>query len=194
MYFSNLAKLAVLAASLALQVCAALPAPKITVGDFEVVQGKSPVSIVHRRQTPPTVGPFVPTAANLIFNTTVPQGTFADLGWKFNDVGDDSDPAVFDGFAKNISVFYTPPGEEEQFIFGIESGFDPETFCGFFPGDFAEGVLPSNTLGTYKGRWTVEFGTSADPSAPVDPQSGCGPQPFDIQFKEFKRTWEVVPA
>jgi hypothetical protein len=50
-------------------------------------------------------------------NTTVPQGDFALLGWIFASVGDNTDPAVFDGFAKKITVLYTPPGGVEEFVF-----------------------------------------------------------------------------
>jgi hypothetical protein len=28
----------------------------------------------------------------------------------------------------------------------------------------------------------------------VDPESGCGPEPFDMKTVEFVRTWEVVEA
>jgi hypothetical protein len=48
----------------------------------------------------------------------VPEGEFADLGRIFESVGDDTEPFVYDGFAKNITVLYTPPGGVEQFVFG----------------------------------------------------------------------------
>ena len=56
-------------------------------------------------------------------------------------------------------------------------------------------VLTSFVLSPrYTGRWNVEFGQSTQPDAPIDPSSGCGPEPFDIMTVEFVRTWEVVPA
>jgi hypothetical protein len=46
----------------------------------------------------------------------------------------------------------------------------------------------------YKARWSVEFGKSTQSDAPVDPNSGCGPEPFDSTTVEFERFWEVVEA
>ncbi|KAJ7704038.1 hypothetical protein B0H17DRAFT_1326743 [Mycena rosella] len=198
MHFSNFTKIVLLSISLALQVRAGPSFPKVNAGDFELIQATTTApSRLLANADIPTVGPFVPSADNLIVNTTVPQGEFADLGWIFASVGDNTDPAVFDGFAKNITVLYTPPGGVEQFVFGIITG--PEIaggdgFCGFFPGFWIEGVLDSSDLGTYTGRWIVEFGESTQPDAPVDPDSGCGPEPFNITTVEFVRTWEVVEA
>ncbi|KAJ7028220.1 hypothetical protein C8F04DRAFT_1291378 [Mycena alexandri] len=195
MHFSNFTKIVFLSTSLALQARAG-PSFKVNAGDFELIQASTaaPSRLLTNADTP-TVGPFVPSAYNLIVNTTVPQGEFADLGWRFAPVGDNTDPAVFDGFAKNISVFYTPPGGVEH----IENGPDigppgGPGFCGFFPGFWIEGVLDSSILGTYTGRWLVEFGESIQPYAPVDPDSGCGPEPFNNKTVEFVRTWEVVEA
>ncbi|KAJ7276604.1 hypothetical protein C8J57DRAFT_1583734 [Mycena rebaudengoi] len=165
-------------------------------GDFEIqtpATSSRISSIGASSQT--SVAPFTPTAENLIVNTTVPQGEPALLGWIFSGTLDGS--VVFDGFAKNISVFYTPPGSDEKFVFGTIVGPDDDDprldFCGFFPGDWAAGVMPSDDLGTYKARWTVEFGQSTQPDAPVSPH-GCGPQPFDSTTVEFERYWEVVAA
>lgn len=46
----------------------------------------------------------------------------------------------------------------------------------------------------YEGRWNVEFGESSNPDAPVDPDTGCGPEPFDLRTVVFKRKWQVVAA
>ncbi|KAJ6452475.1 hypothetical protein C8R45DRAFT_1083404 [Mycena sanguinolenta] len=193
MSFSYFSKIVLLFTALALQAWAA--SPQITKGDFKLIQVNSaavPTPLVTADDTP-TIGPFVPTAANLIVNTTVPQGVDAEIGWIFNSVGDNSDPAAFDGSFKNITVFYTPPGGVEQFVFGIESGPDTD-FCGIFPGFDLAGVIDSSVLGTYYGRWMVDFGQSTQPDAPVDPTSGCGPLPFNITTVEFSRTWEVAAA
>ncbi len=47
---------------------------------------------------------------------------------------------------------------------------------------------------SYTGRWVVEFGESTHPGAPVYPESGCGPEPFNIKTEEFVERWEVVYA
>ncbi|KAJ7906451.1 hypothetical protein B0H13DRAFT_1880607 [Mycena leptocephala] len=190
----HFAKLVLLSTSLALQACAGPSFPKVTAGAFKLIQATTAVpSRLSTNADIPTVGPFVPSADNLIVNTTVPQGEFADLGWIFASVGDNSDPAVFDGFAKNISILYTPPGGVEHIESGPGIG-GGDGFCGFFPGFWIEGVLDSSVLGTYTGRWIVEFGESTQPYAPVDPESGCGPEPFNMKTVEFVRTWEVVEA
>jgi hypothetical protein len=49
-------------------------------------------------------------------------------------------------------------------------------------------------LSRYKARWIVEFGQSIEPDAPIDPDSGCGAEAFNITTVEFERTWEVVKA
>ncbi|KAJ7246957.1 hypothetical protein C8J57DRAFT_1724631 [Mycena rebaudengoi] len=200
MHFRDFTKIVLFSTSLALQACAGPSFPRVTVGDFELIQATTaaPSRLLANAKLP-TVGPFVPSADNLIVNTTVPQGEFASLGWIFESVGDNSDPAVFDGSFHNVTVLYTPPGGVETFIFGIDSGPDtPQPdgvgFCGFFPGFWVTGVLSSSDLGTYTGRWIVEFGQSTQPDAPVDPDSGCGPKPFNITTVEFVRTWEVVAA
>ncbi|KAJ7930931.1 hypothetical protein B0H13DRAFT_2309238 [Mycena leptocephala] len=194
MHFSNFTKFVLLTTSLALQVCAGASFPKVTAGDFELIQSTTAApSRLRANADIPTVGPFVPSADNLIVNTTVPQGEFAGLGWAFPSVGNISGSAVFDGFAKNITVLYTPPGGVEHIATGpaIDAG---DAFCGFVPRFAVEGVLDSSVLGTYTGRWIVKFGESTQPDAPVDPGSGCGPEPFNITTVEFVRTWEVVEA
>ncbi|KAJ7806796.1 hypothetical protein B0H14DRAFT_3882256 [Mycena olivaceomarginata] len=190
MHFRNLANLVLLSTALSVQARASASFPKVTAGDFQLIQTTTAApSRLLANADMPTVPPFVPSADNLIVNTTVPQGEFADLGFIFPSVGDNTDPAVFDGSFINLTVLYTPPGGVET----IDSG--PETeFCGFFPEFFVEGVLDASVLGTYTGRWIVEFGESTQPDAPVDPDSGCGPEPFNITTVEFVRTWEVVEA
>ncbi|KAJ7915231.1 hypothetical protein B0H13DRAFT_1872324 [Mycena leptocephala] len=70
-------------------------------------------------------------------------------------------------------------------IYSIESGpSGGDGFCGFFPGFGLAGVLDSSVLGTYTGRWIVEFGESTQPYAPVDPESGCGPEPFNMTTRD----------
>ncbi|KAJ7275826.1 hypothetical protein C8J57DRAFT_1505131 [Mycena rebaudengoi] len=121
--------------------------------------------------------PSAPSAENLIVNTTVLQGEPSFVGWIWEDIPDGS--TVFDG--TEIWLFTT--------------WVNPETgFCGISPGFGAAAVLNSNDLGTYKARWSVEFGKSTQSDAPVDPNSGCGPEPFDSTTVEFERFWEVVEA
>jgi hypothetical protein len=59
---------------------------------------------------------------------------------------------------------------------------------------FIVGLLLIISLTRYKARWSVEFGQSSQPDAPVNPDSGCGPVPFDTTTVEFERSWEVVAA
>ncbi|KAJ6494195.1 hypothetical protein C8R45DRAFT_987555 [Mycena sanguinolenta] len=196
MHFSTFAQIVLLGSTaLALQVGAKPLSPLIVKGDFDLIQGNTAFTPgrLATADDIPTTGPFDPKGANLIANTTVPQGTFADLGWQFDSVeGLAPGTTVFDGSAFNISVFYTPPGDVEIALFSFFTG--PPDFCGFSSGGFFEAVLPSDVLGTYAGRWLVEYGQSTQPDAPVDPDSGCGPLPFTNMTKEFVRTWEVVPA
>ncbi|KAF7340567.1 hypothetical protein MSAN_02128200 [Mycena sanguinolenta] len=146
------------------------------------------------RRTTPTTDPFYPTAANLVFNTTVPQGVRAVLGWTDTIIpGIPPSTNVFDGSARNLTMFYTPPGGVETYRGGFFNG--PRTdFCGVTPGATFMAYIDSSVLGTYTGRWVVEFGQSTDPDAPVDPKTGCGPLPFTTNGVEFVRTWEVVAA
>ncbi|KAJ6557548.1 hypothetical protein B0H19DRAFT_1376266 [Mycena capillaripes] len=176
MHFTNLAKILLLSTSLALQASAGPSLPKVTQGNFPLAPRSS-------------------TEANLIVNTTVPVGKPSFVGWIFDTVGDNSAP-VFDGFAFNITVFFTPPDGEEELLVGLESGPEivPGGFCGFFPGFGFAAVLDEEDIGTYSGRWVVQFGQSTQPYAPVDPETGCGPEPFDIKTVEFVKTWEVVEA
>ncbi|KAJ7237043.1 hypothetical protein B0H12DRAFT_1238355 [Mycena haematopus] len=194
MYFSKFTKFVFLSTALALQACAAAPFPQVTAGDFELIHATTAVpNRLLASEDTPTIGPFVPSAANLIVNATVPQGVPADLGWIFASVGNNSDTAAFDGFAKNITILYTPPGGVEHLAFGPGIG-NADGFCGIFPGFWLKGALDSSVLGTYTGRWLVEFGESTQPDAPVNPNSGCGPEPFNSTTVEFVRTWEVVAA
>ncbi|KAJ7275714.1 hypothetical protein C8J57DRAFT_1311491 [Mycena rebaudengoi] len=192
--------LASLLSSFVFQVDAGSPIPKaiagnfeITAGDFEIQTFTTPGRMSPSAQT--STAPFNPTAANLIVNNTVPQGTPAAFGWIFDGTLDGS--IVFDGFAKNITMLATFPGQAEEFIFGISNGPDPDDprfdFCGYISGFWAAAVIRSDDLGTYKGRWVVEFGQSTQPDAPVR-DGGCGPDPFDSTTVEFERSWEVVAA
>jgi hypothetical protein len=55
---------------------------------------------------------------NLIVNPPATQGGFGTLGWIFPSEGDRTGHNVFDGFAKNITILYTPPGGVELLIMG----------------------------------------------------------------------------
>ncbi|KAJ6452431.1 hypothetical protein C8R45DRAFT_1223487 [Mycena sanguinolenta] len=197
MHFSSLSKIALLSTALALQARAGPAFPQITKGDFGIIQGNTAASnpLLATAGDIPTTGPFVPTADNLIVNTTVPQNVNAALGWIFDSVpGVTPYFPVFDGSAYNVTVFYTPPGGVETWIFGIDTGPDTTDFCGIFSGYWVYGVMDSSVLGTYGARWTIEYGQSTQPDAPVDPTSGCGPDPFNMTTVEFTRSWEVVAA
>ncbi|KAJ6479119.1 hypothetical protein C8R45DRAFT_933898 [Mycena sanguinolenta] len=76
----------------------------------------------------------------------------------------------------------------------VDTGPDTTDFCGIFSGYWVEGVIDSSVLGTYAARWTIEYGQSTQPDAPVDPTSGCGPDLFNMTTVEFTRNWEVVAA
>ncbi|KAJ7906450.1 hypothetical protein B0H13DRAFT_1880606 [Mycena leptocephala] len=106
------------------------------------------------------------------------------------------DMIELDGRDKSRSTDDRVPIKNLEFArANIESGpGGGDGFCGFFPGFGLAGVLDSSVLGTYTGRWIVEFGESTQPYAPVDPESGCGPEPFNMKTVEFVRTWEVVEA
>jgi hypothetical protein len=119
MHFRNLANLVLLSTALSVQARASASFPKVTAGDFQLIQTTTAApSRLLANADIPTVPPFVPSADNLIVNTTVPQGEFADLGFIFPSVGDNTDPAVFDGSSINVTVLYTPPGGVETFVFG----------------------------------------------------------------------------
>ncbi|KAJ6479113.1 hypothetical protein C8R45DRAFT_359113 [Mycena sanguinolenta] len=194
MHFNSLSKIIFLSTALALQACAGPAFPHITKGNVGVIQGSIAATAPSPLGTPPTIGPFVPTAANLLVNTTVPQGTDAEVGWIFDTVpGVAPFATVYDGSAYNISVFYTPPGGDEEFVFGLLSGPDTTGFCGIFSGFWLAGVIDSSVLGTYAARWTIEYGQSTQPDAPVSP-AGCGPDPFTMNTAEFNGNWEVVAA
>ncbi|KAJ7612623.1 hypothetical protein FB45DRAFT_939421 [Roridomyces roridus] len=198
MHFTAFAKFALLLVGALVSATPTFPG-KITTGsgNFKVIQGTIGTvagsgALAARQDTPPitvTVGPFRPSPANLIVNKTVTQGDFADLGIQFPVEGDAQ--IAFDGFAKNITVFETPPGGDEEFIFGLESGPDTN-LCGFFPGLFFEALLDTSVLGTYQGRWVFEIGESEDHRAAVNATTGCGPEPFNKRIVEFVRKWEVV--
>ncbi|KAJ6479101.1 hypothetical protein C8R45DRAFT_1156718, partial [Mycena sanguinolenta] len=162
--------------------------PRITKGDVGVIQGRAAAPSALPATTP-TTGPFVSTEANLIVNTTVPEGTDTNVGWMFDTVEGAPPPTpVFDGSAYNISTFYTPPGGVEE----IWTGPDSTDFCGIWSGFWIAGVIDSSVLGTYAARWTIQYGQSTQPDAPVDPTSGCGPDPFNMTTVEFTGNWEVV--
>ncbi|KAJ7915187.1 hypothetical protein B0H13DRAFT_1872280 [Mycena leptocephala] len=142
----HFAKLVLLSTSLAPQACAGPSFPKVTAGAFKLIQATTAVP------------------GRLSTNADFPTGDFADLGWIFASVGDDTEPFVYDGFAKNITVLYTSPGGVEHIESGPGIG-GGDGFCGFFPGFWIEGVLDSSVLGTYTGRWIAEFGESTQPYA-----------------------------
>ncbi|KAF8148951.1 hypothetical protein K438DRAFT_1866687 [Mycena galopus ATCC 62051] len=192
MHFSTFPKIVLLCTSLALRA----ERPWFA-GDFGLIQGLTTALTRLRANihinTPPTVGPFVPSADNLIVKAPATQGEVATLGWIFPSGENKIGKNVFDGFAKNITVLYTPPGGVEHIVMGLLAG--PEQgLCGFAPGSSAYGFLNSSVPGTYTGRWIVEFGQSTRPDAGVDPTTGCGPVPFNLTTVEFTRTWEVVAA
>jgi hypothetical protein len=120
MFSRNFIALASLLSSLVFQVDAGSLIPKgipgaftITAGDFEIQTSTTPGHIspmVTSAQT--STVPWIPTAYNLIFNTTVPQGTLAQLGWR--DYGPSDGTTIFDGYARNVTIFFTPPGGTEQ--------------------------------------------------------------------------------
>ncbi|KAJ7259648.1 hypothetical protein C8J57DRAFT_1515020 [Mycena rebaudengoi] len=172
----NLLALASLLNSLVFQVDAASLIPKAITGDstiisggFEIQTAATPSRISPIGTTPQTsIAPFTPTDENLIFNTTVHQGESASLGWIFYFTLDGS--TVFDGFAKTISVFFTPPGDTEKIVFSVSVGpnDDPlSDFCGFWPGYWIAGAIPSDDVGMYNARWSVEFDQSTQPDAPL---------------------------
>ncbi|KAJ7244106.1 hypothetical protein C8J57DRAFT_1525377 [Mycena rebaudengoi] len=170
---------------------------KIIANDKFKIQTIAPPSgisrIVTSAQT--SIAAWVPTAADLIFETgPVPQGELAQVGWMFpSQDGIEDGTLFFDGFEKNITAFYTPPAGTEQWLFSFLVNPD-DGFCGRIPGIGFGALVDSNDLGTYKERWLVEFGQSTQPDAPIDPNSGCGPEPFDSTTVEFERYWEVVAA
>ncbi|KAJ7196244.1 hypothetical protein GGX14DRAFT_473830, partial [Mycena pura] len=187
----NLTKIAFLGTALALPAPATPSFPQVIAGAYELAQAIVAPSRLWANVATPTVPPFVPSAENLIVNTTVPQGERAHLGWTFPSMGYSPGTDVHDGSAINVTMYYTAPGNVERPIFGFFSG--PRTgFCGFTAGSAGWAFLDSSVIGTYTGRWNVEFGQSTQPDAPVDPRSGCGPEPFNITTMEFVRTWEVV--
>ncbi|KAJ7244095.1 hypothetical protein C8J57DRAFT_1556100 [Mycena rebaudengoi] len=204
MFSSNFIALASLLSLLVFQVDAGSLIPKaitrgytiISSDKFEIQTPATPSRISPIGTSAQTsIAPFNPTAPNLIVNTTVPQGTQAELGWIFDGIPNSG--VVFDGFAKNITVYFTAPGQDEEFIFSFSNEPSPDDprfdFCGYFPGLWLYVPIDSDVLGTYKGRWVVKFGQSTQPDAPVS-EHGCGPLPFDNTGVEFERSWEVVAA
>lgn len=85
-------------------------------GGFGLIQDLTAALTRLRPHTPPTVGPFVPSADNLIANTPATQGEFGTLGWIFPSEGGNTGHNVFDGFAKNITILYTPPDGVERLV------------------------------------------------------------------------------
>ncbi|KAJ7196250.1 hypothetical protein GGX14DRAFT_575070 [Mycena pura] len=204
MHLRNLTKIAFLGAAFALPAPAAPSFPQVTQTIVAPSHLSANVAI-------PTAPPFVPSADNLIVNTTVPQGEDAFLGWTFLDMGFTPGTVVHDGSAINVTMFFTAPGSVEQLAIGhvvrsvsLIHGADGYTcslfsgpqigFCAFNAGSASWAFVDSSVIGTYTGRWNVEFGQSTQPDAPIDPDTGCGPEPFNITTMEFVRTWEVVPA
>ncbi|KAJ7275686.1 hypothetical protein C8J57DRAFT_1223848 [Mycena rebaudengoi] len=207
MFSRNLIALTFLILSaLVFQVDAGSLIPKVTAADFtgvKVIAGDKleiQTSAAPDRISPiltsaqTSIAPWTPLAENLIVNTTVPQGETAQVGWRFSDAdGAAKGDVVHDGFAKNITMFVTPPGSTEEVLFGLE--VNPDThLCGILSGVGFWLFVDATDLGTYKARWNVEFGQSTQPDAPIDPDSGCGPLPFDSTTVEFVRYWEVVEA
>ncbi|KAJ7839353.1 hypothetical protein B0H14DRAFT_2787413 [Mycena olivaceomarginata] len=136
--------------------------------------------------------PWAPSEDNLLYNTTaVPQGELAVFGWGYS--GTFGDPPLVTGLAENVTMLVTPPGSVERFAFRYVTG-PTSDLCGFFPGHWAFSVVDSSVLGTYMGRWIVDYGGSTQPDVPVDPDSGCGPAPFSLTTVEFVKMWEVVEA
>ncbi|KAJ7196278.1 hypothetical protein GGX14DRAFT_575093 [Mycena pura] len=188
MHLGTLTKIAFLGSALALPA----PFPQVIAGAYELAQTVVAPGLAHGlwpHIPTPTVPPFVPSEDNLIVNTTVPQGERAHLGWTFPLMGLSPGTAVHDGSALAVAMFYTAPGDVERRIFRLVTGL-----CGFATGSSSRAFVDASAIGTYTGRWKVEFGQSTQPDAPVDPRSGCGPEPFNITTMEFVRTWEVVPA
>ncbi|KAJ6479149.1 hypothetical protein C8R45DRAFT_933927 [Mycena sanguinolenta] len=145
MHFNSLSNIVFLGVVLALQARAGPAFPHITKGDFSIIQGSTGTAAPSALlATPPTVGPFVPTAANLIVNTTVAQGVDAALGWIFDTV-----PGVTDG----SPVF-------DASAFNDCHWPDLTDFCGFGSGFWLAGVIDSSVLGTYAARWTIDYGQS----------------------------------
>jgi hypothetical protein len=66
--------------------------------------------------TQTSTAPWTPTAENLIFNTTVLQGMPSALGWLEN--GPLNGTIIFDGYARNVSIFFTPLGGTEKYTGG----------------------------------------------------------------------------
>ncbi|KAJ7261875.1 hypothetical protein C8J57DRAFT_459537 [Mycena rebaudengoi] len=172
--------------------------PELTLGDF-LVHSTLPLDYFDGTITggQTTTVPWAPTDENLIVNITITQGEPAYVGWTFPSVeGTPDGGTIFDGFAKNITVFYTPPTGSEKMVFSYSTGPDTTNFCGMLSGLALSGLIGSDDLefGTYEARWIVEFGQSIEPDAPIDPDSGCGAEAFNITTVEFERTWEVVKA
>ncbi|KAJ7717500.1 hypothetical protein B0H14DRAFT_3011802, partial [Mycena olivaceomarginata] len=107
--------------------------------------------------------PWALSEDNLLYNTTaVPQGELAVFGWGYS--GTFGDPPLVTGLAENVTMLVTPPGVYVM-IFSYVTG-PTSDLCGFFPGHWAFSVVDSSVLGTYKGRWIVDYGGSTQPDAP----------------------------
>ncbi|KAJ7605204.1 hypothetical protein FB45DRAFT_1042652 [Roridomyces roridus] len=193
MYF---AKLFLIIAPLALQTHA-----QILTADnpnLPLIQTPARASRVPQLSTlaTPTVPAFVPAQSDIVKNTTVPLGQISFLGWRFPVIaGFDDDTEVFDGTSKNITIFFTPPGGVEARV--VRRVPTSSAALRSPPGANSFLEIPSlleSWAPWLERRWVVNFGSSADTTAPLDPTTGCGPQPFDIQTAEFVATWEVVPA
>ncbi|KAJ7244088.1 hypothetical protein C8J57DRAFT_1243204 [Mycena rebaudengoi] len=162
----------------------------VTFGDFKIQTAATPSRISPIGTSAQTsTAPWTPTAENLIFNTTVPQGTFAALGWIFDGIYDGN--YVLDGFAKNITVYYTVPGQDEEPVFSLSNEPSPDDprfdFCGYFPGLWLYVPMDSDILGT-------RGGVSSLGKAPSQMHPLAWPLSFDSTTVEFEGAWEVVAA
>ncbi|KAJ7233109.1 hypothetical protein C8J57DRAFT_170420 [Mycena rebaudengoi] len=98
--------------------------PELTLGDF-LVHSTLPLDYFDGTITggQTTTVPWAPTDENLIVNITITQGEPAYVGWTFPSVeGTPDGGTIFDGFAKNITVFYTPPTGSEKMVFSYSNG------------------------------------------------------------------------
>ncbi|KAJ7281818.1 hypothetical protein C8J57DRAFT_1219629 [Mycena rebaudengoi] len=167
--------------------------PRVIAGDFEVQSSATPSRISPIGTSAHSIAPWAPLDENIVFNAPVPQDEFAEVGWFFDGHGAEDGTIVFDGWAKNITVYYTPPSGIEEWVFSLWADASVG-LCGIKNGLRVVIPLDSTELGTYNARWHIEFGQSTQPDEPLDEFSGCGPLPFDSTTVEFQRSWEVIAA
>ncbi|KAJ7834753.1 hypothetical protein B0H13DRAFT_1913949 [Mycena leptocephala] len=129
----------------------------------------------------------------------VPEGEFADLGRIFED---DTEPFVYNGFAKNITVLYTPPAVSSSLSSVklssalIESGPEiagSDGFCGLFPRFWIQGVLASSILGNIQADGLSSSGKAHSQMRLSILIRGAA-SAINITPVELVRTWEVVEA